>query len=119
MWWPWVDADLERQVKNCVECQPEQKLPAKIPMQPWEWPETPWSRLRIDHAGPVLGKQLLVIVDAHSKWIEMHIVSSMSTAITIDKLRQTFATHRLPQTVVSDNGPEFASQEFREFMCTN
>ena len=41
VWWPGLDADLERRVRNCVECQREQKLPAKTPIQPWEWPETP------------------------------------------------------------------------------
>ena len=22
------------------------------PIQPWEWPERPWSRLHVDYAGP-------------------------------------------------------------------
>ena len=111
VWWLGLDADLERRVRNCVECQREQKLPAKTPIQPWEWPETPWSRLHIDHAGPVLGKQLLVIMDAHSKWIETHIVSSTSAAVTIDKLRQTFATHGGWLAKVSDYGTaNFQSQ---------
>jgi hypothetical protein len=58
-------------------------------------------------------------VDAHSKWIDAHIVSSTSSAVTIEKLRATFATHGLPQTVVSDNGPAFTSSEFQQFMrCT-
>ena len=94
-------------------------MPPKAPIQPWEWPEKPWTRLHIDHAGPVLGKMLLVIVDAHSKWIEAHIVASTSTSAAIDKLRQTFATHGLPETIVSDNDTAFTSSEFREFMQRN
>jgi hypothetical protein len=88
-------------------------------MHPWEWPEKPWARLYIDHAGPVLGKTLLITVDAHSKWIDAHIVSSTSSAATIEKLRATFATHSLPQTVVSDNDPAFTSSELLEFMQCN
>ena len=38
------------------------------------WPKKPWSRLNIDHAGPVGGKIILIIMDAHSKWIDAHIL---------------------------------------------
>ena len=118
MAWP-IDADLEQKVRKCLVCQSTQKAPAKSPMHPWEWPEKPWARLYIDHAGPVLGKTLLITVDAHSKWIDAHIVSSTSSAATIEKLRATFATHSLPQTVVSDNDPAFTSSELLEFMQCN
>ena len=54
-----------------------------------------------------MGKMLLVIVDAHSKWIEVHVTTSSTAAVTIEKLRSTFATHGLPNVLVSDNGPAF------------
>ena len=55
---------------------------------------------------------ILVVVDAHSKWIEASIVNSATTATTIQKLRTMFATHGLPQAVVSDNGSVFTSSDF-------
>ena len=84
--------------------------PVKAPLHPWEWPSHPWSRLYIDHAGPYLGKQYLLIVDAHSKWIDVHIVNSTSAETIIMKLRNVFATHGLPEQIVSDNGVGFASE---------
>jgi hypothetical protein len=39
-----------------------------VPIHPWEWPSKPWQRIHIDFAGPLLEKQFLVVVDAHSKW---------------------------------------------------
>ena len=38
---------------------------------------------------------------------------------TIEKLQSMFATHRFPNTVVSDDGPPFALTEFKQFMDTN
>ena len=67
VWWPSMDRDLEEKVKGCLVCQLAHKLPPKAPIHPWEWPEKPWTGLHIDHAGPVLGKTLLMIVDAYSK----------------------------------------------------
>ena len=115
VWWPGMDRDLEEKVKRCQVYQLVQKLPPKAPIQPWEWLEKPWTRLDIDHAGPVLGKTLLIIVDAYSKWIEAHIVPSMFSSTAIDKLRPTFAMHGLLQTIVSDNGPLFTSKSSRGF----
>ena len=56
---------------------------------------------------------IVVTVDAHSKYIDAHVVTSATTASTLLKLRQTFATHGLPCTLVSDNGTAFTSQEFQ------
>ena len=44
--------------------------------------------------------------------------STTSTA-TIEKLRKIFAIHGLPDTIVSDNGSNFTSNEFEEFMKKN
>ncbi|XP_041379380.1 uncharacterized protein K02A2.6-like [Gigantopelta aegis] len=95
------------------------RLPKKAPLHPWEWPSRPWSRVHIDHTGPFQGKLFLVLVDAHSKWIEVHIVPSTSAASTIAKLRHIFATFGLPEQIVSDNGSGFTSVEFQQFLAAN
>ena len=73
----------------------------------------------LDHAGPFLGKNFLVIVDAHSKWLEVIPASTLTSQTTIATLRGIFATHGLPEMLVSDNGPSFVSSEFQEFMQKN
>ena len=62
---------------------------------------------------------ILVIVDAHSKWIEAHAVGSATSRATIDKLQLVFATHGLPEVIVSDNGSSFTSEEFSAFVQSN
>ena len=116
VWWPGMDSDLEEKVRRCVDCQVNQKSPAKAPLHPWEWPERPWSRLHVDYAGPFLGKMFLVIVDAYSKWLEVVITNSATSLTTIEQLRKLFAVHGLPELIISDNGPAFSSDEFKVFM---
>ena len=114
-WWPGMDHDIEQCVKSCTVCQTSRKDPPVAPLRTWSWPEKPWTRVHIDYAGPMEGKMFLVIVDAHSKWIDIHITNSSTSSVTIELLRKTFAALGLPEVVVSDN----ASTEFSDFLKRN
>ena len=118
VWWPGMDKALKEKVKLCDACQRTRKLPPVAPIQPWEWPERPWARLHIDYAGPLLGHMFLVVVDAHSKWMEVKAVRHATTATTLTELRSIFATHGIPELLVSDNGSVFTSVEFKDFVKT-
>ena len=65
------------------------------------------------------GEDVLVIIDAHSKWMEVHKTTSSSAATTISLLRTTFATLGLPEVIVSDNAANFTSEEFSDFLKCN
>ena len=58
----------------------------------------------------------LIIVYAHSKWLDVCPMKTATTAATIERLRWSFATHGLPDTIVSDNGTVFTSGEFSNFL---
>ena len=119
VWWPSMEQELEQKVKECVQCQLMQNSPPQIPTHPWEWPQRSWARLHIDYAGPFMGKMFLVTVDAHSKWLEAHVVETPTSASTIQKLYQMFATRGIPETIVTDNGSVFTSKEFNDFTDMN
>ena len=119
LWWPGLDGELENKVRSCQACQVNSKLPPKSPLHGWEWPSTPWCRIHVDFCGPFLGKTIFVLVDAHSKWIEAEVVSSPTTQNAIHSLRKVFASHGLPEVLVSDNGPAFTSKEFQTFVQRN
>ncbi|UYV74594.1 hypothetical protein LAZ67_12000217 [Cordylochernes scorpioides] len=108
-WWPKMDGDIERMISSCSVCLSCSHDPPKTDVYPWIWPSRPWSRLHIDHAGPFQGKLFLVVVDAYSKWIEAKIVSTTSTETTINCLKEIFATHGLPDVIVSDNANHLAT----------
>lgn len=96
-----------------------QKLPV-APMQTWEWPTKVWQRLHIDF-GDLDGQQLfvLVLVDSSSKWVEVIPMFKTTTSKTIEVLRNLFACYGLPEEIVSDNGPQFTSKEFEDFVLSN
>ena len=49
----------------------------------------------------------------------MHKMSSTASGATIDKLRYIYASYGLPEERVSDNGPQFVSEDFGMFFKRN
>ena len=119
IWWPKMDSEIEEIARKCCNCQQTSTAPAKAPLHPWEWPAQPWSRLHLDFAGPYLGRMFLVLVDAHSKWLDVQVMDTITSEMTIARLRLIFSTHGLPQQIATDNGPTFVSETFKEFMEQN
>ena len=35
VWWPRLDADIERKIKGCSSCQGTRSTPPKAPLHPW------------------------------------------------------------------------------------
>ena len=60
-------------------------------------------------------KTYLVSVDFYSRFFEVDELLSTTSAAVIRKLSSHFARHGIPETVISDNGPQFASDEFLVF----
>ncbi|XP_037515829.1 uncharacterized protein K02A2.6-like [Rhipicephalus sanguineus] len=65
------------------------------------------------------GHMVLVIVDSETKWIEAVPMKIATSETTVRALRSIFARFGLPKTFVSDNGPQFVSGFFREFLARN
>ena len=115
VWWPGMDKFIEDNIKHCESCLASQ--PARKPHihEMTKIPEV-WENLNIDLCGPLPdGHSLLAIVDQASRWPHVYIIKSTVTSIIIEKLTNLFAVLGKPETVISDNGPQFASKEFRAF----
>ncbi|XP_035890488.1 uncharacterized protein K02A2.6-like [Anopheles stephensi] len=116
VYWPGIDKDIEQLAKSCHECAQTASAPPKFNKHHWEYPSNAWERVHIDYAGPVADAMLLIIVDAYSKWVEVKITHSTTTEATIKILDDIFASYGAPVTVVTDNGPQFTSEDFSNFL---
>ena len=38
VWWPGIDGDIERIVRECNSCKQQRDVPSCVPLHPWEYP---------------------------------------------------------------------------------
>jgi hypothetical protein len=117
-WWPGLDKDIENMIQGCLVCKEVRNMPPKVTHR-WISPPKPWSRLHVDFAGPFMGKVFLIVIDAHSKWPEVKVVGEQSSSMVISKLNEIFVEQGLPDTIVSDNGKAFVSEEIQQYFKRN
>ena len=116
MWWPGIDQDIKDKVRFCQDCVSAQSSPKAVPLHLWPWSTEPWQRTHVDFS-EVKAQQFFLIVDSHSKWLEVFPMTTTTATATINALRATFAQHGLPLELVSDNGPvQFIAEEFKAFL---
>lgn len=119
-WWPGIDKEIEMLAKNCKTCNTFSNNPGTVKIKHrWEPAIEPFQRVHIDFAGPFMGYNFLVLVDAYTRWPEVHIMKNITAERTIEKCRDIFTTFGLPQVLVSDNGRTFISKEFQNFLKQN
>lgn len=70
----------------------------------------------VDLMGPLsLGESILVVVDYCSHYYEVAVLKFTTAPKIISSLDEIFSRHGLPETLTSDNSPQFVSAEFGEY----
>ena len=119
VWFPGVDAQVERLVTNCLPCQAGTPKQTSAPLQMSELPSRPWAEISVDFSGPYpSGEYLLVAIDEYSRFPVVEVVHSTSASTVIPQLDKMFALFGIPDQVKSDNGPPFSGHEFTTFAGT-
>ena len=119
VWWPGLDAELDGLARDCADCVEKRGAPAHSELHPWEPAGGPWERLHVDFAGPFQGSTFFVVYDSFTKWLEVVPMRETGTESTVRELRALFARFGIPGQLVSDNGPQFTSAQFAEFLASN
>ncbi|XP_062506256.1 uncharacterized protein K02A2.6-like [Corticium candelabrum] len=95
--------------------------PRGAPLQPVEWPEQPEDKLQINIFGEIQAARnsqrfITVVHDMHSKWPEIQTSKDVTTETVITFLRTLFVRWGVPRQIITDNGPQFTSYRFQEFL---
>ena len=114
MFWPRMASELKQYISQCDICMAYHSPPAKEPLMQHGFAARLWAKVGADlcdHSGRIL----LVVSDYYSNFIEVEHLNKATTSTVSKALKSMFARYGVPDVHISDNGPQFASEEFAGF----
>ncbi|XP_062555369.1 uncharacterized protein K02A2.6-like [Armigeres subalbatus] len=116
VWWPGMDKEARKTVRECEGCRLVSRPSAPEPMTRRQMPDEPWIDVAMDFLGPLpSGNYLLVIVDYFSRYKEVCIMRKITSEDTIKNIEPIFVRLGYPRTLTLDNGRQFISSEFDNY----
>ena len=114
VYWPGITAALKDYMSKCDICNRYRPEQCKEPLNPHDVPPVPWEKVGVD-LFELQKQEFLIAVDYYSGMFEVQDLKSTTATRVITLMKSWFARHGIPKTVVSDNGPQFSSSEFKIF----
>ena len=118
VFWPNMNNDIERLVKQCGPCNENQCSQPHEKLRQHEIPSKPWEKVGGDlfHFD---GHKWLLLADYYSKFPIVRKMPQQCTSPTvIAAMKQIFGEYGIPKTLFDDNGGHFISAEFQDFART-
>lgn len=116
VWWPSMDKQVELNVKKCKQCILVSSLGPPEPLKSTRMPEKPWAEIAVDFMGPLpSGHTIFVLVDYFSRFTEAIVMKQITAKRTVEAMHETFSRFGIPESIKSDNGPQFVSEEMRSY----
>lgn len=115
VYWPSMSADLREALDNCFPCRSRDRANNRMPLEPTTAPEHPWHKVGVDflHCN---SQTYVFAIDYFSRDFLIKKMISTTASSVVKVMREWWLLHGYPAILVSDNGPPFASEEFREQM---
>ena len=114
VWWYGIGASIKNMVQKCEHCQVQRSAQHREPLKTTTLPNGPWVRIGVD-LFYFKGDTYLVAIDYYSRYLELVYLSESTSQGVVSKLKCMFARWGIPKEMVSDNGPQFASERFSTF----
>lgn len=114
VWWPGISSEIKQKVQSCQVCRAMKPTQRKEPLISTPLPERSWKRIGVDLC-EYNKHTYLVVSDYFSRFLEILHLPTTTASQVITKLKTVFARFGCPNEVVSDNGPQFSCQDFKDF----
>ena len=113
----YMNSQIETLISTCSTLAHHRNANQREQLQPHELPTRPWQKVGTD-LFDWKGKPHqahLIVVDYYSRYPEVAELRDTKARTVINKIKSSLSRHGIPETVISDNGPQDSSKEFEQF----
>ena len=114
MYRPGYTLQIRDMVETCSLCQENRRANSNMPLQQHPVLDYPYQVVGTD-LFELDGQVYLLSVDSYSKWVCVEALQETRSIDVIRVLEKQLVDFGCPQRLISDNGPQYGSFEFREF----
>lgn len=114
LFWINMSRDIQDMVEACSVCQHNQRSNTKNTIISKDVPDLPFERVASD-LFHFKGKEYILLTDSYSGFYDFKMLRETTSREVISTLKDWFSVHGVPQVLETDNGPQYASEEFRQF----
>ena len=116
VYWPGLYKELEGRRNRCEACDKTAPSQSAMPPLPIQSPEYPFQMLVADYC-TIKGKSWLIMADRFTGWVSVYYFCKEATAQDlIEILKIYFTTFGVAEHISSDDGSQFRSRIFANFL---
>ena len=114
IYWPGMTRYIKYHTAQCDVCRSFDNKQSKETLRSHEVPNRPWAKVGVD-IFTFNERNYLITVDYFSGFWEIDLLENVKAKTVIRKMKSQFARYGVPDVCMSDNGPQFVSEEYHKF----
>ncbi len=117
IFWPHMSTEIRQYIETCDVCARFCDRQSPEPLYMHGTPSRPWEKIGTD-LFMLENRNYLVTTDYFSNFFELDYLPETTSEAVVAKMKHHFARHGIPDTVISDGGPQFKGEKFQNFSKT-
>ena len=109
VYWPGINKDILKQYQSCKTCIKHSKSQRHEPLQSHPTPEIPWHTVTTN-LFELKNSKYLLLVDYYSRFPVLCKLSSTTSKVLIQEMKEVFTELGVRYAIVSDGGPHTHQQ---------
>ncbi|CAF2741464.1 unnamed protein product [Lepeophtheirus salmonis] len=114
IYWPRMSSEIRQFIKACTTCAAYADCHRNEPLYMHEVPQIPWQKVGSDLFS-YKEKQDMVMSEYLNRFFEIDLIPTSDSKTVIGKLKNHFTCYGIPDTLISNWGPQYTSSVFKVF----